>query len=429
MPAPPGFGGGGFSGGFGGGGGGGPPQRIPFTATILLTKAPPFLHTFRAVRDWMYPCGSVRNAIFHPRKSSNNEDEELPSTAKVTLLITMSHPDGACKFLGAFKRFTSRLDDRYNQIQAYMVPASPDMPLPPPFMDEDSQQQLGEKLWQNFVTLESSAETNDKPKDTQKLDVTKVAAAAGGGNYDADEDPLNAPQVLEAVKQFRRKLDQTQGFQKKRRMEMVTQKLAEMRPRVQAMMIEEKTRGPVTQQLRAPPPPPTMMMPSGGPPPSSSMMGGPPPPLPGAPPPLPLGGLPVPPVVAAGGGLDSGKRKHSNLPAWMTQQQTAAAATTTGEDEQEAPPSKKTKTDEMYPTNFPPLPPSTHLMLREFLSQKIKEYLGEEEATLIDFLHAHILQGKATSELLKELQMVLEEESATFLEQLWVKVRELQQQQ
>ena len=51
---------------------------------------------------------------------------------------------------------------------------------------------------------------DDEPK---HLDTDKVAAAAGGA-YDADEDPLNAPNVLAAVKEFRRKLDKTHGNQK-----------------------------------------------------------------------------------------------------------------------------------------------------------------------------------------------------------------------
>jgi hypothetical protein len=53
--------------------------------------------------------------------------------------------------------------------------------------------------------------------------------------------------------------------------------------------------------------------------------------------------------------------------------------------------------------------------------------MGEEEATLIDFLYTHILQGKATSELLQELQVVLEEEADGFLKAVWSKVQELQQ--
>lgn len=388
---------------------GGAPPRIPFTPTILLTNAPSLLHSFKAVREWMYPCGSARNAVFYPTK---NEDEELPPHAKITVLVTMSHPDGAIKFLGSFKQFASRLDQRYNQIQAYMVPASPDVPLPPPLLDEETQTILGEKLWQNFLSLESP-DTLGTEDNMQKLDVSKVAAAAGGGNYDADEDPLNAPQVLEAVKEFRRKLDKTQSFQKKKRIELVAKKLAEMRPRIKAMMEEEKTRPPMAGMAppmagMAPPlPPPGMpgapLLPVGGPP----MPTGAPPP-PGAP------GLPPPPTSVG----DSGKRGRSNLPAWMTQQQQAAP---------EEPSAKRAKTGG-HPTDFPPLPPSIYPQLREYLSQQVRESLGEEDNTLIEFLYNHIVQAKAAADLLQELKIVLEEEANSFLEALWQKVFELQQQ-
>ena len=92
----------------------------------------------------------------------------------------MSHADGAIKLLGSFKRFVSRLDARYNQIQAYMVPASPDIPLPPPLLDEETQEVLGQKLWDYFIGLENPDGAG--PENIPKLDVDKVAAAAGGGN-------------------------------------------------------------------------------------------------------------------------------------------------------------------------------------------------------------------------------------------------------
>jgi hypothetical protein len=325
-----------------------------------------------------------------------------------------------------------------------MVPASPDLPLPPPFLDEETQQHLAEKLWQNLVSLESpemnsnsnaaaaananagGADKDAVMEDTMTtttthalLDVGKVAAAAGGGNYDADEDPLNAPQVLEAVKEFRRKLEKTQGFQKKKRMELVMKKVAERMPRVKVLMEEERIRGPVVAQMAPPPPLPGMPVP-GLPPGMATTMGE-------APPPLPMGVPPPPPGAAAASGaaqVDSGKRGRSNLPAWMTNQPAAAASTTSEEE-----PSAKRSKSSNHPLTFPPLPPSTHAILRDFLTQQIIQYLGEEEKTLIDFLHTHILNGKDTAGLVKELQMVLEEEAPAFVETLWTKIYELQQQQ
>jgi len=376
---------------------GGPPPRIPFTPTILMTKVPPFLHTFRAVRDWLYPCGGVRNVTFYPRRKEDDDGDpvELPSDARISLLITFSHPDGACKLLGAFKQFASRLDERYSSIKAFMVPANKDVPLPPPLLDEESQQQLGEKLWQNFTAAEApELHEEEKPK---PLDTEKVAAAAGGNNYDADEDPLNAPAVLEAVKEFRRKLGKTQSFQKKKRLELVARKIAEMKPRVRAMVEEEKKRGP--------PPPPAAVPPLPDLP--------PPPRAGGVPPPMPPGGsLPPPPPPATGVTEETGKRGRSNLPAWMTNQEEPAA--------------KKAKAEEGFPEIFPQLAESTHGPLKDFLAQQVQEALGEQEAELIQFLHSHIVAGKSTAELLEELKMVLEDEADGFLATVWKKVKELE---
>jgi hypothetical protein len=430
-------------GGSGGGGGG-----MPFTNTVLITSAPTFLHSFHAVREWLYPCGSTRTVVFYPRPkrkfvqaeddpASIEKENDATATAKppskITILVTMGHPDAAIKFLASFKEFAGRLDERYSDIDAFMVPNSPDVPLPPPVVDLETSTVLGEKLWQNFVSLEASsaedeprfhstpmgkdknatAESTNSKIEEPKLDASKVAAAAGGA-YDADEDPLNAPQVLEAVKIFRLNLERTQTTQQKQRIELVQQKLNNMRPRIRAQMEEERKRHKQQQKHRLPDSVPAPLhLPS----PLPLNEGGslPPPPLPtGLPPPPPGGMLPVPPTAAA----DSGKRGRSNLPAWMTKQKQQEATT-----EPEEPVTKKTKN---YPTNFPSnLPPSSHVMLRDFLTARVKESLGEEEMTLIDFLYNHILQGKPTSELLQELQMVLEEESDGFLKELWAKLDEL----
>lgn len=376
--------------------GGGAPPRIPFTPTVLLTKVPPFLHTFRAARDWLFPCGGVRSVTFYPRRQEDDDGDpiELPSNARISLLVTFSHSDGACKLLGAFKHFSSRLDDRYSGLQAFMVPANKDLPLPPPMLDEEAQQHLGEKLWQNFVAAEAPELNEGGKAAPTPIDSEKVAAAAGGNNYDADEDPLNAPAVLEAVKEFRRKLSKTQSFQKKKRMELVAQKIAEMKPRVKAIVEEEKKRGPPPPMV---PPPDLPLPPPGG----------------ALPPPPPAAGLPPPPVDGAAPG-DSGKRGRSNLPAWMTNQ----------EAETTEPSAKKTKMEEL-PAAFPPLPEATHAPLKDFLASQVQEALGEKEDELITFLHTHILGGKSTAEMLEELKMVLEDEAGVFLQAVWGKVNEL----
>jgi hypothetical protein len=401
---------------------------MPFTNTVLITSAPNFLNSFRTVREWLYPCGSTRAAVFYPRRK-DNDDEPQPVPKKVTVLVTFGHPDAAVKFLASFKEFSSRLDERYNQMDAYMVPNSPEIPLPPPVADRETTTVLGEKLWQNFVGIEAASEEEDRnvdqnpynnsissvndnkrEGDENKLDAHKVAAAAGGA-YDLEDDPLNAPHVLEAVKAFRRNLEKTQTFQQKRRIELVQQKMKDMRPRIEAQMMEDRKRRKQSQEQERHGPPPPLPLP----PPGTSL---PPPPLPMGLPPPPGGvALPIPPAAAAAAAAaaDSGKRGRSNLPAWMTQQ-----ATTTSD---QGPATKKSKT---YPTNFPAtLAPSTHAILRDFLTNQVRESLGEEETTLIDFLYNHILQGKPTSELLQELQVVLEEESEGFLQAVWAKIDEL----
>lgn len=377
-------------------------------------------------------------------QDSQNDDKKQESTApkKVTALVTLSHPDVAVKFVASFKEFSRRLDDRYNAMQAYMVPSSPDVPLPPPILDAEASNVLGEKLWNNFVSLEGADEPDGNARNKMggyihkleevdnggetingdhidgediRIDVTKVAAAAGGA-FDPDEDPLSAPHVLEAVKAFRRKLAETQTTDQKRRIEIVARKLDEMRPKIQAIVKQEKL------QQRQPQPPP--LPPGGLPLPNMDPSSAPPPPV-GLPPPPPTG-LPPPLSNSAPGGdgdsrSDSGKRGRSNLPAWMTAQQQAASET-----ESRDPPSKKQKTGVKYPTNFPPtLPQSTHAPLKQFLTKKVEESLGEADNTLIDFLYGHILGGKETSQLLEEIQVVLEEEAYEFLDAVWAKVHEL----
>ena len=70
-------------------------------------------------------------------------------------------------------------------------------------------------------------ETEDPASSSTRLDVQKVAAAAGGGQYDEDNDPLNAPAVLEAVAKFKRTLEETSTIVKKKRLDYVDKKIQE----------------------------------------------------------------------------------------------------------------------------------------------------------------------------------------------------------
>ena len=78
--------------------------------------------------------------------------------------------------------------------------------------------------------------------------------------------------------------------------------------------------------------------------------------------------------------------------------------------------------------SFPSLPPSVHDILRAFVASQIKHYMGEEEATLVDFLFKLVITQTTVAKLMDELQPVLEEDAPVFAQELWAKVHELMQQ-
>jgi PWI domain len=55
------------------------------------------------------------------------------------------------------------------------------------------------------------------------------------------------------------------------------------------------------------------------------------------------------------------------------------------------------------------------------VASQIKQYMGEEEATIIDFLFKLVTTQTTVTKL-------LEEDAPVFAQELWVKVHELQQQ-
>ena len=52
-----------------------------------------------------------------------------------------------------------------------------------------------------------------------------MLAAAGGGAYDEEADPLNAPDVVKAVLQFKRQLEDQNAKGKKRRVEIISDRM------------------------------------------------------------------------------------------------------------------------------------------------------------------------------------------------------------
>jgi len=359
---------------------------------------------------------------------------------------------------------------------------------------------------ENDTTNHTSDHLTPEPKITIKLDTQKVRAAAGGGAYDEEADPLNAPEILEAVSQFKKRLEITQSKNKRNRKEYVDKRLkeeiliAKKRLIQQRKEMEEKQKELVARQQSGIMPPPPL-------PPS---MDAPLPPLPpGGMPPLPSGTVPP---------QDTGKRGLSNLPSWMTASNndhtTAVSTSNDGNkrsaDENElnesqprmkkkfipseanrdinmrkerlimddgtgAPTSlaairaaneaadrakieeeenakkekikaefmeylkeaKSLSSDQIISANtyYPRLQsPESIPTIRKYVKEQMVEYLGEEEATLIDFVMNYIVKqennddspykGKSVVGLLEEMKLVLDEDAETFVVDLFQKIVE-----
>ena len=79
-------------------------------------------------------------------------------------------------------------------------------------------------------------------------------------------------------------------------------------------------------------------------------------------------------------------------------------------------------------TPFPTVPESHRDQLRQHLSQQIQTYLGEEEASLVDFCFQLVTTpGHSPATVFSQLQDVLDEDAPAFLDFMWNKIQELQQ--
>mmetsp|Transcript_18071 Transcript_18071/g.27079 ORF Transcript_18071/g.27079 Transcript_18071/m.27079 type:complete len:740 (+) Transcript_18071:61-2280(+) len=366
---------------------------------------------------------------------------------------------------------------------------------------------------------------NDTIEETKlKLDTAKVRAAAGGGNYDEETDPLNAPEVLEAVAQFKKRLEVTQGGHRKKRKEYLEKRLSSMIKEAKERLVVQRKEAEEEEKRRRKMQEEQIMMGHahghahghghglgqgpgqglGPPPPLPPPMNLPPPPLPpGVAPPQPSG-----PGSNADAGTarsrDTGRRGVSNLPAWMTAGNddnskskkrsaddmasgSTAAVATAGDDNANEPQTKRkfvpseanrdinarkerlvvdgslaairaaneaadkkkkvleyldsastfTK-DQILSGSFPKLHlPELIPLVRKFVKEQMVEYLGEEEATLIDFVMNYLVKGDASSTnensimgkkvdgLLEEMKMVLEEDAESFVLDLFKKIVEV----
>eukprot|EP00985_Skeletonema_marinoi_P000821 scaffold314_cov197-Skeletonema_marinoi.AAC.8 len=311
------------------------------------------------------------------------------------------------------------------------------------------QQKANDDQWGGHA----AAATGDNTDDNHglKLDKDKIAAAAGGGAYDEDADPLNAPDVVNAVLEFKRKLETRDVTSRRRRVDIITDRISRrVREFVEQGRHERRKRKELQRQLQQQ---------------QSTESSA---------------------VVTTADVADSGQRGVSNLPAWMTKANgddvEATTASTTqakpqdGEEEgtrkRKFVPSeanrdinvRKQRLDveggqslsEIRAANkaadkeaaaaaaassssfvaqttkegilssgskFPPLPTAID-SLKTYVTAQIVDYLGEEEKTLIDFIMKELAKegGCSTSSMLDEMKMVLDEDAEDFVMNLYRKM-------
>jgi|NOAtaT_6_FD_contig_41_6980807_length_1604_multi_10_in_0_out_0_1 hypothetical protein len=267
--------------------------------------------------------------------------------------------------------------------------------------------------------------------------------------YDEDGDPLNSPQVLEAVKKFKAALEARDIEIKEKRMKMID-KLLEDRTQFHRERIQLERRQQEQQTIQALPYPNETILP---PPPSMTLESE---------------------NVKAGGGLaviDSGRRGVSNLPSWMTIATAGMgkAFVKEGDELENSEKKRKYESDEndvvgdhrrlkldlegvmsqqpnlavssdkwdqstvesmskeelfaapvAWDDKLHSLGTSFAQELRKWVAEKIVEYLGEEEATLIDFVMDQVFNKRcAPQQILDEMEMVLDEAAEDFVIQLW----------
>jgi hypothetical protein len=374
--------------------------------------------------------------MFVPPEQDEDEEEKVPKQEEEsmrTALLTMSHADGALKVVTAFRHFQTEFlakvddtqKDTIQKFQVHLVPTHPDIPVPPAMMDPTTVQVLGDRLVASFP--DPNRPTPVVAPVTVKEPVIRGPDSDEEQDDEEEEDPLTTPAVLAAVREFRRKLARQQGGKATRRQELVKSKIEHWKPIVRQRMLAGGVPGVPPSQLPplpgAPPPPsqlppPPPPLPGVPPPPLGSQL--PPPPLlpgnlpPPPPPPPSLGQLP-PPQIAAPRGV-------SNLPAWMTQQ----AQQPPPSEGSEPSPTKRRKTDDWQSQPLS-IPSTAQTPFRDFVATQIQQLLGEAEMSLVDFVCQQVQAQKTVTQLLPELQDVLEEDAFGFCERLYEKVQELRE--
>jgi RNA-binding protein 25 len=57
--------------------------------------------------------------------------------------------------------------------------------------------------------------------------------------------------------------------------------------------------------------------------------------------------------------------------------------------------------------------------VKPWVAKKVKEYLGEEETTLVEFIVSNIQKHVSANTMLEQLEAILDEEADMFVLKLW----------
>lgn len=443
---------------------------------ILLTHIPPFLRHPRNLREFFfYTTGQTKHISYSCPIKRSSDDKEGDEDLDVVALVKLSNAAQCMTFIRNWTNASKAVDSTMN---AFIWYDDGSMPQLYPDRSEVDRRML-ESLWdavysdrkdddvgrtaksadermvsklilsyQNLKTTQEQLDrgetpqlsTSDSLKSELKLDKDKVAAAAGGyGAYDEDTDPLNAPDVLAAVAEFRKKVDESTGGYKRKRSEYVKNRLNELKIKAKESIIQKSKSVPAPPTTLLPPPLPQGMMPPIGVPPI--LISGVPPPPPVLLPPA------LPPVLAshvtelsqatfqADEGPVSKKTKYDDTFSRketvevVSSEKTLAEIRAKNEAEDYAAYLKEAKTYTMEQilsnANFLYVEDQYAPTIRAFVKEQLVEYLGEEEATLVDFIMNYINKDnkeRGTNGLLDELEMVLEEDAKKFVVDLFKKM-------
>ncbi len=473
------------------------PTPIPTATHVLLTHIPPFLRHPRNLRDLLFTTGPTKHIAYTCpiKRSSTEEVTKDDKNLEVAAVIKLNHASQAMTFMRNWETARKELDSTMKAILWY---EDGSLPTLYPERSEVDRRML-ETLWDtmykernddevgrtakvaddNFVgklvevyrSIEHTQSQLDKgitppgyignpfpngfqhglPQvdDGKKMDTAKLAAAAGGA-YDEEADPLNAPEVLEAVAQFRKKLEATQGGYKKKRAEYVKKRFeTEVKIAKEKILQRRKEEAERKDCVPLPPALPPPLPPVPGAPPI------PPVPPPGTlPPPLPMGLPPPPPPVGVAGSkrpldstdadgeinvkkaksdddvnsrkerIDVGNQSVAEIRAANIAADKAAAAAAYLKEAASFSKDKILSSD----CHFPLLKDDQMPDVRKFVKEQIVEYLGEEEATLIDFVMNHLKKNeieRKTQPLLEEMALVLEEDGEPFVLAIFRKIVEI----